>query len=273
VDSVKQTLRRTHRYRLYPTAAQKTALESQLAFACELYNAALEQRQDAWRRQRRSLGYVAQCRDLTDVRADGLGPKLMNCHAMRDPLRRLDRAFNAFFRRLKAGQKPGYPRFRSRRRYDSLTWDSGWSLNKGKLALQGIGHLRVRWHRSLPRGADLRTVTVRRCAKTWHVSFALHRPKPTPLPHTAGAVGLDLGISRSLSCQQVNAFPAPEPFALAIGACGSPSGAFHGGWPARIGSGRLASWSPVFTGTYGTRAGTTRSRLHLGLCSGSNAYM
>jgi len=64
VDSVKQTLRRTHRYRLYPTAAQKTALESQLAFACELYNAALEQRQDAWRRQRRSLGYVAQCRDL-----------------------------------------------------------------------------------------------------------------------------------------------------------------------------------------------------------------
>ena len=136
----------------------------------------------------------------------------MNCHAMRDPLRRLDRAFSAFFRRLKAGQKPGYPRFRSRRRYDSLTWDSGWSLNKGKLALQGIGHLRVRWHRSLPRGADLRTVTVRRCAKTWHVSFALHRPKPTPLPHTAGAVGLDLGISTFAVLSTGERIPGPRAF-------------------------------------------------------------
>ncbi len=113
---------------------------------------------------------------------------------MRDPLRRLDRAFAAFFRRLKAGEKPGYPRFRSRHRYDSLTWDT-WVLRDGRLGLSGIGHLKVRWHRPLPSDADLRTVTVRRHARHWYVGFALERPKPAPLPASGESVGLDLGIS------------------------------------------------------------------------------
>ncbi len=128
---------RTYRYRLYPTARQQLALVAQLAFACELYNAALEQRRDAWLSRRRSVGYVTQCRDLTDTRAHRIGPAEMSCFAMREPLRRLDRAFAAFFRRLKAGEKPGYPRFRSRRRYDSLTWDT-WRLQQGRLGLPGM---------------------------------------------------------------------------------------------------------------------------------------
>ncbi len=185
---------RTYRYRLYPTARQRLALEGQLAFACELYNAALEQRRDAWRRGRHSINLFAQFRDLTEVRALGVGPSGMSCFAMRDPLRRLDWAFAAFFRRLKAGQAPGYPRFRARRRYDSLSWD-GWHLREGRLALQGIGHLKVRWHRSLPDDADLRTVTVRRRAGRWYVGFALARPKPVPLRSTGQVVGLDLGVT------------------------------------------------------------------------------
>lgn len=158
-DSV--MLRRTFRYRIYPTAKHRLALAAQLAFACELYNAALEQRQDAWRSRRRSVDYVAQCRDLTDIRAHALGPKGMSCHAMRDPLHRVDRSFAAFFRRLKSGETPGYPRFRSRRRYDSLTWDQ-WVLRNGRLGLRGIGHLKVRWHRPLRHDSQIRTVTVRR---------------------------------------------------------------------------------------------------------------
>jgi len=169
MDRRPEALPRTYRYRLYPTA--------QLGFACELYNATLEQRRDAWLGRRRSLSYVAQYRELTDSRAHGMGPAGMSCHAMRDPLRRLDRAFAAFFRRAKAGQKPGYPRFRSRRRYDSLTWDT-WRLQQGRLGLPGIGFLKLRWHRPLPNDAELRTVTVRRDARHWYVGFALERPKP-----------------------------------------------------------------------------------------------
>ena len=174
-------LQRTYRYRLYPTAKQRVALEAQLAFACDLYNAALEQRRDAWRSRKRSINYTAQCRDLTDIRHHGMGPPGMSCFAMREALRRVDRGFAAFFRRLKAGEKSGYPRFRTRQRYASLTWD-GWRLKNGLLGLPGIGHLKIRWHRPLPTNAQIRTVTVRRHTRHWYVGFALERPKPAPRP-------------------------------------------------------------------------------------------
>src|SRR5207253_5204258 len=97
----------------------------------------------------------------------------MSCSAMRSPLRRLERAYRAFFRRVQAGEKPGYPRFRSRRRYDSLTWDSAWSIRDRRLALQGIGHVRVNWHRELPASTKISTVTVRRVVGRWYACFAL----------------------------------------------------------------------------------------------------
>ncbi len=185
---------RTSRYRIYPTRRQRLALEAQLGFACDLYNAALEQRRYAWRAGRR-VGYVSQCRELTALRAAGDGPPQMSCSAMRSPLRRLERAYQAFFRRVKAGEKPGYPRFRSRRRYDSLTWDSAWSVQERRLALAGIGHLKVKWHRELPASARVCTVTVRRVVGRWHVCFALAlEVSPVPARNGMSAVGVDLGV-------------------------------------------------------------------------------
>lgn len=103
--------RRTYRYRKYPTIRQRIDLEAQLAFACQLYNAALEQQQYAWLGRRHLVSLFEQFRDLTDIRAASMGPERMSCSAMRDPLRRVDRAFAAFFPRVKAGTNPGYPRF------------------------------------------------------------------------------------------------------------------------------------------------------------------
>ena len=188
-------LRRTYRYRIYPTVRLRLALEAQLGFACQLYNAALEQRRDAWRSRHRSVTLAEQFRDLTAVRAAGMGPALMSCSAMRDPLRRLDRAYAAYFRRVKAGVKPGYPRFRSTRRYDSLTWDSGWDVRDGRLALQGIGQVKVKWHRLLPTSAVVRTVTVRRVARRWYTCFSLEVARsPQVAEPGRPVVGLDLGI-------------------------------------------------------------------------------
>lgn len=186
---------RTYRFRIYPTKGQRFALENQLAFACDLYNAALEQRRYAWRQKHHGITLYEQYRDLTDVRASGIGPTMMSCSAMRSPLQRVDWAFRAFFRRVQAGETPGYPRFRSRRRCDSLTWDSAWSLRDGRLALQGVGHIKVNWHRALPVTAKIRGVTVRRSAGRWHACFTLAVQAPTPsnrpsLPN----LGLDLGV-------------------------------------------------------------------------------
>jgi putative transposase len=210
-------LRRTYRYRIYPTVRHRFALDAQLGFACQLYNAALEQRRYAWRGRHRSVSLYEQFRELTEVRAASMGPAHMSCSAMRDPLRRLDRAFAAFFRRVKAGTKPGHPRYRSARRYDSLTWASGWGLHHGRLALQGIGQVKVKWHRPLPASAVVRTVTVRRMAGRWYACFSLEVSRSSRVA-AAGrlAVGLDLGIHYFATLSSGEQIPGPGAYRLGM---------------------------------------------------------
>jgi len=211
------SVRRAYRYRIYPTARQRLAMEAQLRFACELYNAALEQRRDAWRRGRHTVTLFEQFRDLTDVRAAGIGPVEMNCTAMRDPLRRLDRAFEAFFRRLEGGVKPGYPRFRSSRRYDSLTWADGWAVRDCRLALQGVGHLKVKWHRELPATAVMRTVTVRNVAGRWYACFSLLLPpRPRVSAGPRAAVGIDLGVQHFLTLSTGDHVAGPRAYRASV---------------------------------------------------------
>ncbi|HYW89384.1 MAG TPA: transposase [Chloroflexota bacterium] len=143
-------MRRTFKYRLYPTHAQDAALHAQVDEACRLYNAALDERRSAWRMHGKSISYLGQANQLKAIRAAG-DVGVANFSACQDVLRRVDKTFAAFFHRLKAGQKAGYPRFRSRSRYDSLTWPSwgdGCALRRnGRLYLQGAGDLKVVWHR------------------------------------------------------------------------------------------------------------------------------
>jgi putative transposase len=116
-------MRRTFRYRLYPTRTQDSALHAQVDEACRLYNAALDERRSAWRMRGLKLNYYTQSRQLKAIRAAG-DCCVANFSTCQDVLRRVDRAFADFFRRLKRGERPGYPRFKPRQRYDSLTWAS-----------------------------------------------------------------------------------------------------------------------------------------------------
>src|SRR4029079_14487657 len=128
------------------------ALDAQLGEACRLYNGALQERRDAWKMQHASISYYDQASQLKAIRADG-SLNLANFSACQDVLRRVDKTFKAFFGRVKAGRKAGFPRFRSRRRYDSLTFPSygdGCRLREsGRLYLQGIGELKVKLHREM----------------------------------------------------------------------------------------------------------------------------
>src|SRR5205085_11973804 len=125
-----------YKYRIYPSRAQQTTLERTLGLCCELYNAALQERRNAYKLARKSIGYQDQQNQLPEIRS--LRPELGLIHSqlLQDVLRRLDKAFDAFFRRLKAGEKPGFPRFRARPRYDSFTYSqSGFAIESGKLRL------------------------------------------------------------------------------------------------------------------------------------------
>ena len=97
-------MRRTYRYRLYPTRRQVAALQAQLGQTWDLHNAALEQRRRMWRDYGRTVSYGDQSAEL---RATGLLDAEANLWSQQDVLRRLDHAFSAFFRRVKAGEKPG----------------------------------------------------------------------------------------------------------------------------------------------------------------------
>jgi putative transposase len=191
-------MHRTYHYRIYPSKSQIAALESQLGFNCDLYNAGLQERRDAWTKGVR-VDLYAQGRQLTEVRRAGMAPEAMNAWTQFEALVRLDRAYQAFFRRCKTGEKPGYPRFRSKRRYDSLIWSfrghaGGAALIDARLRLQGIGSVKLKLHRKLPQGASLKTVTVTRSCGHWHASFSLTVENVILVPSVA-AIGIDLGIT------------------------------------------------------------------------------
>jgi putative transposase len=188
-------MRRTFKYRIYPTGVQTEALDAQLGEACRLYNGALQERRDAWRMQHTSISYYDQANQLKAIRADG-SLALANFSACQDVLRRVDKTFCAFFARIKAGRKAGFPRFRSRRRYDSLTFPSygdGCRLREtGRLYLQGIGHLKVKLHREIL--GKIKTVSVKREAGNWYALFSCEID-PVPLPAADAAVGIDVGLT------------------------------------------------------------------------------
>jgi putative transposase len=185
---------KTFRYRMYPTKLQSERLHEQIDEACRLYNAALQERRDAYRKCGISLSCYDQTREWTQVRHDG-NTTLVHYKIGQDVLQRVDRAFDAFFRRLKTGEKPGYPRFKSRRRYDSITY-----INYGKapqidkkkhLILKGIGHIKVRWHR--PIVGETKTCTIKREAGRWYVTFSVEY-EAIPLLSSEQVIGLDVGL-------------------------------------------------------------------------------
>ena len=188
-------MRKTFKYRLYVTTQQDVALGGQLSEACRLYNAALQERTEAYRTHHKSINYYDQAAQLTEIRKAGdLG--LPNCHCAQDVLKRLDKAFKAFFQRIKRGQKPGFPRFKSRRRYDSITFPSHGDGNKllpsGHLFVQGVGNIKVKLHR--PLHGKIKTVSVKRECEHWYVCFSVET-SVQPLPETDAAVGIDVGLS------------------------------------------------------------------------------
>jgi putative transposase len=187
---------RSFKFRAYPTAEQAKTLDRMLGHHCELYNAALEERSGAWKREHRAVSFYQQSRTLTELRE--VRPDVLECGVAvcRGTLKRLDRAFMAFLRRCEPGEKPGYPRFKSRARFDSLQWEdtNGWKLKADarRLHLFGIGDVRVKLHRDL-RGTP-KAITVKREGRHWYVSIRCVDVEPTPLEPTGREVGIDLGV-------------------------------------------------------------------------------
>lgn len=186
---------KTYKYRLFPSRAQTTRMNGTLALLCELYNAGLQERRDAYRLERKSIRYIDQQNQLPAIKE--ARPELGEIHSqvLQDVLRRLDKAFQAFFRRVKERHgKAGFPRFRSCKRYDSFTYaQSGFALTDSKLRLSKIGDVRIKLHR--PVEGKIKTLTIMRTATgKWYACFSVE-VEGQPLLANDRAVGVDVGLS------------------------------------------------------------------------------
>lgn len=211
-------MRRSFKFLLRPTVGQEQALGEMLRDHCSLYNAALENRRNSWRDRKISVTYGAQSAQLKDIRAfDPERQGRWSYCSQQATLRRLDKAFAAFFRRVKAGEAPGYPRFKSAGVFDTVTWptdgdgcrwDSTPDQGATRVRLQGIGHVRVHQHR--PVKGRVKTVSVKREGRRWYVILSCDDVPAEPLPATGAIVGIDVGIASFLTTSDGEHVPNPR---------------------------------------------------------------
>jgi putative transposase len=210
-------MRRSYKFLLRPTRQQEAALSACLEDTRQLYNAALEERREAWRMGRHRVTFRTQDAQLKDIRTDNperYGRWSFNCE--RAALRRLDRAFQRFFERVKVGQKPGHPRFKGRGWWDSIEWpdkdgarwDSVPHPKVTRVYLKGIGHVRVHQHQAVK--GRIKTITAKREGARWYISLSCDNVSPEPLTPTDSAVGIDLGLASFLTTSAGAHIPNPR---------------------------------------------------------------
>jgi putative transposase len=193
--------------RLYPTPKQELALHALLRSHQQLYNAALEERIDCYRKSGETLTFAAQCKSLTVLRRElPEWAEAANCSSQQMTLRRLDKAFAAFFRRVKAGQAPGFPRFKSLARFPGLSFKGhgdGWRFTPGAdwrhgtLRLSGIGHLRARGQAR--QSGDIRASDVLHRDGKWFLSLTLDIGTPQRERTGDAAMAFDWGVETFLT--------------------------------------------------------------------------
>ena len=203
--------KQAYKFRLYPTRKQLARLQETLDACRHLYNAALTERRDAYhfhvkqhpnyydesirKEQSREIGinYYSQANQLPEIKE--LREEYCDIHSqvLQDVLRRVQKAFDAFFRRCKNGQEPGYPRFQGKGRYDSFTYpQAGFSLtHDNRITLSKIGSIKVKLHREIK--GIIKTCTIKREGDAWYVVLACE-VEHEQLEECQEAVGIDLGL-------------------------------------------------------------------------------
>ena len=212
---------RVYRYRLYPTRAQRFALYETCERLRELYNAALQHRRGAYKLQAVRVTKGEQERELRGVRAARPEYAAIHTHLLQDALTRLDRAYRAFFRRVNAGEKPGFPRFKARGRYRTFTFKdavnrNGVALVAGgkRVRLAGIGNVKVKLHRPIEGRVKQASVTLGGDGH-WYIAFVCDDVPAKPLPATGRSVGVDVGITTFAALSDGSLVENPRPFETA----------------------------------------------------------
>jgi len=204
---------KTYKYRIYPTKAQETILNKQLEECRWLYNKILETRKNAWENEGISLGNYDTMVMIPGWKKERSSLKIVHSQVLQNVNVRVELAYQAFFRRVKASEDPGYPRFKGYGRYDSMTYPqygNGVRLDGSTLILSKIGNVKVKLHRELC--GTPKTVCIRRSATgKWFVTFSCIC-ETQPLPDEAKRVGVDVGLQSFATLSTGEKIPNPRFF-------------------------------------------------------------
>jgi putative transposase len=188
---------KTFVFRLYPSKPQRRRLESVRETCRRFYNTCLAERKDAYDQRGETITRSMQLRKVKVEKDTSPYTADIHSHILQVVVADLDKAFQAFFRRVKAGEKPGYPRFKGRNRWRGFgfkEYGNGFKVDGRRLKLSGIGRIAVRWHRKVE--GKIKTARVYCRAGKWFVALACEVEKPEPLQKTGESIGVDVGLHR-----------------------------------------------------------------------------
>jgi putative transposase len=205
-------MKKTYKYRLLGNKDTFANADNWLLLCQRLYNVALEQRIKCYQQFSKSLSCYDQINQLPELRAEFPEYADVGSQVLQDVIERLDKAYKAFFRRVKSGGgKAGFPRFRSRDRYDSFTLkQAGWKLDGKYLTIRNMGIFKLRLSR--PIEGDIKTVSVHRQSGHWYVCFSCDKVPEKKLELSNKSVGIDVGIKTFCVDSDGNQTESPKYF-------------------------------------------------------------
>ena len=187
-------------FRIYPSPSQVLTLENWLASLCRTYNKFLGDRKN-YKQSGRIFTSYSQGYELPELKRMNPDLALVPSTACQEITKRLDKVFQAFFRRCKSGETPGFPRFKSLDRFNSLTIvQHGWKhipgvkCCQGRLEISKLGSMPVKDWKLLPEDSKVKQVTLKRKAGQWFAVFCCNLPDPKPFSKTGKSIGLDVGL-------------------------------------------------------------------------------
>jgi putative transposase len=205
-------MRKTFKYRLYPTKLQVTKMNDILEQTRWVYNETLSIRKNAWESEKKSISLYASQIELTKWKA--VKPELNEVFSqvLQNAQLRVDLAFKAFWRRCRAGENPGFPRFKGKGWYHSITYpQAGFRLHPDGIYLSKIDRVKIILHR--PIEGTIKTCTVKKTPTgKWYVYFSCETEKPRPLPKTGKIAGIDLGLITYIQCSDGTKIDKPRFF-------------------------------------------------------------
>ena len=192
-------MKKAYKYRIYPTRSQETRILNQFSMCRYLYNWALKERIEVYQSTKKSINYYHQANWLPQLKKERPWFKSIHSQVLQNVLKRLDKAFKDFFRRVKKGEIPGFPKYKKRGQWNSITYPQFYDRpvvegRYGYIRVPKIGQIKIRYHREIPTNAKIKTLTISYEAGKWFACFSFEQELEVEPKQELPPIGIDMGL-------------------------------------------------------------------------------